>query len=101
MSRATIALLTGAGIVLLAHYWARPTAWMLTRIQPETPVGHQPRYRAWINHMESEVTEATWPRTPAYECASCGDIYNSPRAALMCEDADIAADQEERRRSTR
>lgn len=36
--------------------------------------------------------------TPAeYECAECGDTYTSIKAALLCEDADIAADIQARR----
>lgn len=50
--RITVGLILGAGIVLAAHFWARPTAWMLTRIPPSTPTDSAPRFRTWHNGVE-------------------------------------------------
>lgn len=53
----TAGLLIGAGLILLVSGWARPTAWLMTRLPPETPSGHRPRTRTWIHGIEA----GPWP----------------------------------------
>lgn len=48
----TFALLFGATVVMAAHFWARPTAWMLTRIPPATHPDCHPRFRVWDHGVE-------------------------------------------------
>ncbi len=38
--------------------WRGPTVWMLTRIPPATPPGHQPRTRIWHHGIEQP---SHWP----------------------------------------
>lgn len=39
-------------LVMAAHFWARPTAWMMTRIPPVTHPDCHPRFRVWVHGVE-------------------------------------------------
>jgi hypothetical protein len=55
--KATLLIVAGAVIVLAAHHWAKPTAWLLTHNPPTTPHGWAPKYRTAHN---GKWTEGAW-----------------------------------------
>lgn len=59
--RTLTGLALGAALTLtVIAIWRGPTAWLLTRIPPATPDGHQPRIRTWHHGVEQEPV---WPTT--------------------------------------
>lgn len=51
--KTTSGVIIGATLIILWHVLGWPLlAWVLTRVEPETPEGWQPRMRTWRNGVE-------------------------------------------------